>query len=1314
LTGEKKLMAEPCTPATSSTELAINNVRTIIHTGGDMWWDLKSKAMYYVPGNAKTTSMFASALWIAGTDVNGQLKVAAQRFRSSGNDYWTGPLTTDGTASIDATVCKKYDKHFVITRAEVEQFINTGKATRVIREWPAHGDVSLGQDYYLSPFYDKNGDGQYNPDDGDYPKYETKEVEEMLKGKYGRNCVHNMERDDMLFGDQTIYWIFNDKGNIHTESGGQPIGLEFHAQAFAFATNDELNNMTFYSYKIINRSTYRLKDTYFSQWTDCDLGYAFDDYVGCDVKRGLGYCYNGKPVDGTGKDEHYGENPPAVGVDFFQGPYMDPDGLDNPIILSDGKDEMAVRSVNGVNFGDGEVDNERFGMRRFVYYNNTSVGPQGEPTSASDYYNYLRGIWKDGTKMRYGGNGHVQSGANGPEADFMFPGDSDPIGWGTKGQPQPKWTEVTAGNSPGDRRFMQSAGPFTLEPGSVNFITVGIPWARASSGGPEASVALLRVVDDKCQRLFDNCFKVVNGPDAPDLSIQELDKELILTISNENPQSNNYHETYQEYDFNIISPDTLTPDKRYDSIYRFEGYQIYQVIDKNVSVSELSNPEKARLVAQCDKKNGIKRLVNYYMDLSLGALVPREEVNGEDKGLRHTFTITEDAFTKSRLVNYKKYYYIAIAYAYNNYLTFSTDPSYTNGLYGQKEPYKAGRKAADGGSIKPVMAVPHNTDVENNGTIIKANYGFGPMITRIEGQGNGGVALDLTNESINTILRDGKILEPTYKNGAGPVDIKVVDPLNVVGGSFVMKFIPNSSSPDNMDKMTWVIYNVNTGETYSSYHAINVQDERIIPELGLSVNVYQSLDVATQNNVVNEDGFISATIKYGDSTKIWYTAIPDYDSDPTSFANWIRSGIYKKENATDDEKQYNDYYYDTIEVIDETHYTNVSRFLDEKQVYEKVLGGTWAPYRLCSYSENGPAYGNAEFKNFSKKNALRNLASIDFVITSDKSKWTRCPVIEMCESKNSSLAEGGVKKFGLRAGKAVDKDGNPTTSDTIGMGWFPGYAINVETGERLNMMFGEDSWLVSDNGRDMKWNPTSNYYGDVNGVIFGGKHYVYIMGHNGDGPNDCPAYDGGQWLYSKLRSGTDLNKGYVYKDVMWVTMPMLVHGRKLLETDITIKIRVSKPYKKYFSTDKSASYKTNPENNHYPMYRFSTYDIATEYNVFEVKKDAMDNIGIVPNPYNAYSSYETNQLDNRVRIINLPPRCEVQIYTLGGNLIRKLTKSDSNTYLDWDMKNYAGIPVSSGVYLFHIYSYPGSGREGEGHKILKWFCTMRPMDLNSY
>ena len=49
--------------------------------------------------------------------------------------------------------------------------------------------------------------------------------------------------------------------------------------------------------------------------------------------------------------------------------------------------------------------------------------------------------------------------------------------------------------------------------------------------------------------------------------------------------------------------------------------------------------------------------------------------------------------------------------------------------------------------------------------------------------------------------------------------------------------------------------------------------------------------------------------------------------------------------------------------------------------------------------------------------------------------------------------------MGLRQSPSVDKDGNPE-SGTNGMGWFPGYAIDIQTGERLNIIFAEDSWLT--------------------------------------------------------------------------------------------------------------------------------------------------------------------------------------------------------------------------------------------------------------
>ena len=79
--------------------------------------------------------------------------------------------------------------------------------------------------------------------------------------------------------------------------------------------------MTFNNYRILNKSTFRLANTFFSTWFDPDLGNYIDDIIGCDVARGLGYCYNADSDDEGALG--YGLNPPAVGFDFFQGPFAD-------------------------------------------------------------------------------------------------------------------------------------------------------------------------------------------------------------------------------------------------------------------------------------------------------------------------------------------------------------------------------------------------------------------------------------------------------------------------------------------------------------------------------------------------------------------------------------------------------------------------------------------------------------------------------------------------------------------------------------------------------------------------------------------------------------------------------------------------------------------------------------------------------------------------------------------------------------------------------------------------------------------------------
>ncbi len=129
-------------------------------------------------------------------------------------------------------------------------------------------------------------------------------------------------------------------------------------------------------------------------------------------------------------------------------------------------------NINGLNFQDGVLDNERYGMTRFVFFNNAGSGNPAtlDPNTASECYNYMAGNWLDSSPICYGGTGHTSGGAD-PSIStaFMFPGNptTDPCGWGQSGVSQAAWSEETESNTPGDRRGLGVSGPFTFLPGSV-------------------------------------------------------------------------------------------------------------------------------------------------------------------------------------------------------------------------------------------------------------------------------------------------------------------------------------------------------------------------------------------------------------------------------------------------------------------------------------------------------------------------------------------------------------------------------------------------------------------------------------------------------------------------------------------------------------------------------------------------------------------------------------------------------------------------------------------------------------------------------
>ncbi len=1326
--GGTPVVTAGCSNAVANASLQLNNVRARIDaTGGSMFTDRAgSFAEYEVPkrnseDDPKFTSIYAGALWMGGTDINGQLKIAAVTFRNSGNDFWPGPLDPT-TAEINQDQCSVFDQFWGISRAQVVEFnaYYTCKQTpgcdvatefpgykvpSVIRDWPAKGNIvqkgGVGATYnvtdHLAPFFDRDGDDFYDPDAGDYPKYD-------LIGDI--DC--RTTRDIRLFGDTTIWFVFNDKGNVHTEAGGPSIGMEIRGQAFAFATNDEVNNMTFYNYEMINRSTFTLTNTYFGQFIDSDLGDPDDDFVGCDASRGLGFCYNGGVVDeNNGSTNGYGSTPPAIGIDFFEGPFADADGLDNPLtqIVQDALDSNGIPYPGlGIGYGDGIPDNERYGMRKFVYYS-IGNGTQGDPNTALEYYNYLQGIWKDGSQMVWGGTGHASTGGTVP-ADLLFPGNSDPLLWSTRGvNVSNDWSEFNGAagglpNAPGDRRFLESAGPFILEPGAVNDLTVGVVFARAVSGDNLASITSLKVADDKAQSLFDNCFKIAEGPHAPDLSIQELDQELILYLTNRKGLSNNFrnsNEDFNEKNPFIAIPDTLggvyqgsDEDKDTLKFYKFQGYQIYQLKNGVVSVSDIENSLLARLVAQVDLKDGITQLVNYTFDASLGANIAKEKVNGKDLGIRHSFRMTEDKFATGddpRLVNHKTYYYIAIAYGYNNFKSYDQlDPLK---LDGQKQPYIASRTKAGGGGIASLSAIPHNTLPEKGGTKINSVYGDMPQITRIEGQGNGGNELDLTATSEASIVSNNFIDFPVYKAGSGPIIVKVIDPLEVEAGVYKVQF--KDTTTISLDDAYWSLILPNT-KTIDSDQSISIENEQLFLDQGISITIKQAAQPGVERTL--ENGVIGSSIEYADQSLRWLDGFADEEGQRDQ--NWIRSGTSTYGTNPGDDP-YDDAFTGTG--------TNI-KFLDPEQKFETMIDKTWAPYRLVSSRDaNGRILDAVGVRGAMTASNLENLPSVDIVFTSDKSKWSRSMVLEAQPIQALSdpitiVPSSGAKHLELRKANSVDKEGKDDGTG-IGMGWFPGYAINVETGERLNIAFAEDSWLAGENGRDMIWNPTSNdVAGIVEELVMGGKHYVYIFAPGRQGPYNFPIYDESAELFRAMGTRTLVNQSHVFKSCVWAGIPMLNAGSTLLSTTAKVKLRVEKPFENFATL--------STFNKTLPLYEFDMTGMEAEIGNGLAADSALALINVVPNPYYAYSEYELATLDRRIKITNLPETCTISIYNVNGTLIRRFQKSDAKTSLDWGLTNHVDVPVASGVYLIHVLV------PKIGERTLKWYGVMKPTDLNGF
>ncbi|CAN5225383.1 hypothetical protein BH09BAC5_BH09BAC5_22930 [soil metagenome] len=195
-------------------------------------------------------------------------------------------------------------------------------------------------------------------------------------------------------GDQSLFYVYNDSlvGNTHTESQGKSLGMEIEAMPYEFNRpwDDALMNTVFIHYTIVNHSQEIYDSTRIGFWSDFDLGNSAMNRVGSDSILSASY--------------HYSQND-AVGIIFLNTP-----------------------------------------MNNTIAYGN-NFGFTGNPSTSDDYYDYLKGRWKDGSHLTFGSNGYGGS----VSSNWMFSG--DPVS-------NSGWNDVGGG----DRRVIGSTNDFILQP----------------------------------------------------------------------------------------------------------------------------------------------------------------------------------------------------------------------------------------------------------------------------------------------------------------------------------------------------------------------------------------------------------------------------------------------------------------------------------------------------------------------------------------------------------------------------------------------------------------------------------------------------------------------------------------------------------------------------------------------------------------------------------------------------------------------------------------------------------------------------------
>jgi len=522
------------TPSGNSGGIYPRGTAANIYLDGVLTGGFDSDGVLHVSGTIYRNGMVKG--YISDGSVVDDDEVRIYRIRKDWETLTFDQVRLDAAEIYETTVS-------AVTDAQIQDVIDQYETDW--NEWPTH----LG-----APYYDLDGDGVYEPADGETP--------------------------GIADADQVMWYVTTDADETTTADlyGCPPIGLEQQLTLWGYnQPGAALGQIIFKNIRLINKGSSDLTDAYISLWSDPDVGDYANDLVGVDTTLSLMFAYNGEADDGD--YAAFGLAPAAVGYDFFAGPIVESPG-DTAIFNL--KKRPGYKNLGASSFGYFVAGGEW-----------SDPGPYGDTEAAREYYNLMRGF-RPSDDLE---NPTPYYDENSNETKFALAGD-------------PVTGVGHLDSNPADRRMLINAGPFTLAVGDTQDIVTAVIGGIGDSY--LSSITDVKNTDLVAQTLFDDLFSSVpSSPPAPIVEVTAFEDQVLLDWSNlegvqATESSNKSGYAFQGYNVYQLPNASASKEDAY-RVATFDLVDGVQTIYGNVFLPEYG--EKVSIPVQFGLDKGISRQI---------------------------------------------------------------------------------------------------------------------------------------------------------------------------------------------------------------------------------------------------------------------------------------------------------------------------------------------------------------------------------------------------------------------------------------------------------------------------------------------------------------------------------------------------------------------------------------------------------------------------------------------------------------------------------------------------------------------------------